>query len=94
MSILKSDTTVIITTYNDSVTDLRCALKSTINQSLPPEQILVVDDGSDTNTAEKVVLTEQIASIVPITLLVKKWRSIISQKLWFTALLYKLCNVS
>jgi len=72
MSILKSDTTVIITTYNDSVTDLRCALKSTVNQSLPPEQILVVDDGSDTNTAEKVVLTEQIASIVPITFLVKK----------------------
>lgn len=72
MSILKSDTTIIITTYNDSVADLCCALKSTMNQSLPPKQILVVDDGSDTNTAEMVVLTEQTDSIVPITLLVKQ----------------------
>lgn len=72
MGILNSNTTVIITTYNDSVADLRCALKSTINQSLPPKQILVVDDGSDTNTAEMVVLSEQADSIVPITLLLKK----------------------
>lgn len=72
MTILNSDTTIIITTYNDSVADLRCALKSAIRQSLPPKQILVVDDGSDTDTAETVVLSEQIDSIVPITLLVKQ----------------------
>ncbi|MEC5210345.1 glycosyltransferase involved in cell wall biosynthesis [Psychrobacter sp. PL15] len=72
MSVLESDTTIIITTYNDSVADLRCALRSTISQSLLPKHILVVDDGSDTNTAEMVVLAEQTDSIVPITLLVKK----------------------
>lgn len=67
-----SDTTIIITTYKDSVADLRCALQSAIRQSLPPKQILVVDDGSNTDTAETVVLSEKIDSIVPITLLIKK----------------------
>lgn len=51
----KSDTTVIITTYNDSYSDLSCALGSVINQSIPPKLIIVVDDGSSNNTSSIVV---------------------------------------
>ena len=46
--------TVIITTYNDS--EYLCgAIDSIINQSKPPKQLIVVDDGSIKNDAQSIV---------------------------------------
>lgn len=46
--------TVIVPTYNDG-SYLREALSSILRQSKPPETLIVVDDGSDTADAEKIV---------------------------------------
>lgn len=46
--------TVIVPTYNDG-SYLREALSSILRQSKPPEMLIVVDDGSDTADAEKIV---------------------------------------
>ena len=67
----ESDTTVIITTYNDSYSDLSCALGSVLNQSLPPKAIIVVDDGSSNNTSSAVVNDALDQLKVPILLLKK-----------------------
>lgn len=46
--------TVIVPTYNDG-SYLSEALSSILRQSKPPEMLIVVDDGSDTADAEKIV---------------------------------------
>lgn len=55
MSNLESETSVIVTTYNDTYADLYAAITSVLNQELPPKEIIVVDDGSDEKTAKDVV---------------------------------------
>lgn len=72
MKIASSDATIIVTTYNDSVEDLSCALSSAASQSLTPKQILVVDDGSNNDTADLIVRKMQDRYDVPITLLKKQ----------------------
>lgn len=71
MSVINSETTVIITTYNDSIEELSTALKSVINQSVRPKSILIVDDGSSNGTSTKVVSLEHEKTEIPITLLKK-----------------------
>lgn len=71
MSALNSETTVIITTYNDRFEDLSTAVKSVVNQSVQPKQILIIDDGSDNDTSIKVATSEQEKTEIPITLLKK-----------------------
>ena len=46
---------VIITTYNDEQY-LNTAIQSVLEQSYPPVEIIVIDDGSFTKKAEKVVI--------------------------------------
>lgn len=48
-------TTVIITTYNDDEATLGKAVASTLEQSLLPVSVLVVDDGSSNSVANQVV---------------------------------------
>lgn len=64
----KSDTTVIVTTYNDSLSDLNCALSSVLKQTLLPREVIVVDDGSSNNTSEIVVQELCLQSPIPILL--------------------------
>jgi glycosyltransferase involved in cell wall biosynthesis len=45
---------VVITTYNDEQY-LDCAIQSVLKQSYEPVEIIIIDDGSSTNKAEKIV---------------------------------------
>lgn len=71
MAVQKSDTTVIVTTYNDSVFDLSRALNSVLNQSLSPKEIIIIDDGSSNNTSEIALKEITIKSTIPIFLFKK-----------------------
>ena len=50
----KNKTSVIITTYNDAEY-LKRSLPSVLNQSLKPFEIIIIDDGSDSDQAESIV---------------------------------------
>tara|TARA_Y200000002_G_scaffold334195_1_gene301019 strand:+ start:591 stop:1517 length:927 start_codon:yes stop_codon:yes gene_type:complete len=50
----KNKTSVIITTYNDAEY-LKRSLPSVINQSTKPFEIIIIDDGSDSDQAELIV---------------------------------------
>ena len=50
----KNKTSVIITTYNDAEY-LKRSLPSVINQSLKPFEIIIIDDGSDSDEAESII---------------------------------------
>lgn len=51
---IKLPVSVIITTYNDA-DYLSGAIESVLNQTIPPMQLIIVDDGSRTNDAKEVV---------------------------------------
>lgn len=51
---LNSKTSVVITTYNDSKF-LKRSIPSALNQTLKPLEIIIIDDGSCNNDAEKIV---------------------------------------
>ena len=54
MSLIKtSKTSVIITTYNDAKF-LERSIPSVLNQTLKPLEIIIIDDGSHNNDAEKI----------------------------------------
>ena len=62
---MKSKTSVIITTYNDSKF-LKRSIPSIINQSLEPLEIIIIDDGSNDNEAEKIVQSYSDQTHIPI----------------------------
>ena len=49
-----SPSTVVIPTFNNEVVDLLRAIKSVINQISPPQEIIMVDDGSTNGAADTV----------------------------------------
>ena len=55
----------IIPTFNNSEGQIRSALESVINSSFPVWEIVVIDDGSDSNFAEMV--TVQMSQLYPST---------------------------
>ena len=55
----------IIPTFNNSEAQIRSALESVINSSFPVWEIVVIDDGSDSNFAEMV--TVQMSQLYPST---------------------------
>ena len=62
MSLIKtSKTSVIITTYNDAKF-LKRSIPSVLNQTLKPLEIIIIDDGSHNNDAEKIVKTFSLYS--------------------------------
>tara|TARA_Y200000002_G_C22675773_1_gene661987 strand:- start:48 stop:962 length:915 start_codon:yes stop_codon:yes gene_type:complete len=62
MSLIKtSKTSVIITTYNDAKF-LERSIPSVLNQTLKPLEIIIIDDGSHNNDAEKIVKTFSLHS--------------------------------
>ena len=62
---MKSKTSVIITTYNDSKF-LKRSIPSIINQSLEPLEIIIIDDCSNDNEAEKIVQSYSDQTHIPI----------------------------
>ncbi len=50
---MKQRVTIIITTYNDSVDMLRRAVLSVVQQTLAPAEVIVVDDGSSSESARQ-----------------------------------------
>jgi glycosyltransferase involved in cell wall biosynthesis len=72
MSYIKSNkTSVIITTYNDAEY-LKRSLASVINQSLKPFEIIIIDDGSDSDEAELIINSFQGSTDIPIVYKKKK----------------------
>lgn len=69
--IMKSKTSVIITTYNDSKF-LKRSIPSIINQSLEPFEIIIIDDGSNTNEAEEISRSYSKLTHIPIIYKKKK----------------------
>lgn len=69
--IMKSKTSVIITTYNDSKF-LKRSIPSIINQSLEPFEIIIIDDGSNTNEAEEISRSYSKLTHIPIIFKKKK----------------------
>ena len=69
--IKKSKTSVIITTYNDAKF-LKRSIPSVLNQTLKPLEIIVIDDGSDNNDAEKIVNAFSLHSDISILYKKKK----------------------
>ncbi len=62
MSLIKtSKTSVIITTYNDAKF-LERSIPSVLNQTLKPLEIIIIDDGSHNNDAEKIFKTFSLRS--------------------------------
>jgi glycosyltransferase involved in cell wall biosynthesis len=68
---MKSKTSVIITTYNDSKF-LKRSIPSIINQSLEPFEIIIIDDGSNTNEAEEISRSYSKLTHIPIIFKKKK----------------------
>ena len=68
---MKSKTSVIITTYNDSKF-LKRSIPSIINQSLEPFEIIIIDDGSNTNEAEEISRSYSKLTHIPIIYKKKK----------------------
>tara|TARA_Y100000385_G_scaffold289286_1_gene358242 strand:- start:1995 stop:2903 length:909 start_codon:yes stop_codon:yes gene_type:complete len=68
---MKSKTSVIITTYNDSEF-LKRSIPSIINQSLEPLEIIIIDDGSNTNEAEEISQLHSKITCIPIVFKKKK----------------------
>lgn len=62
---MKSKTSVIITTYNDSKF-LKRSIPSIINQSLEPLEIIIIDDGSNNSEAEEIVQSYSDQTHIPI----------------------------
>jgi len=70
MSFIKTGkTSVIITTYNDAKF-LERSIPSVLNQTLKPLEIIIIDDGSQNNDAEKIFKTFSLDS--DITMLYEK----------------------
>ena len=67
----KNKTSVIITTYNDAEY-LKRSLPSVINQSLRPFEIIIIDDGSDSDEAELIINSFQGTTDIPIVYKKKK----------------------
>lgn len=68
---MKRKTSVIITTYNDSKF-LKRSIPSIINQSLEPFEIIIIDDGSNTNEAEEISQSYSKLTHIPIIFKKKK----------------------
>ena len=67
----KNKTSVIITTYNDAEY-LKRSLPSVINQSLKPFEIIIIDDGSDSDEAESIINSFQGSTDISIVYKKKK----------------------
>ena len=67
--IKNSKTSVIITTYNDA-DYLRRSIPSVINQTLKPQEIIIIDDGSDNNSSK--LLTNSFAEKTDIPIIYHK----------------------
>jgi len=63
--ISSSKTSVIITTFNDAKF-LERSIPSVIKQSLKPKEIIIIDDGSDNDNAEKIVNSFRSQTRIPI----------------------------
>jgi len=62
---------VIVTVFNEEQT-IKALLGSLINQSSPPQEILIVDAGSTDNTIEIIKKMQSLSENMPIRLFVKK----------------------
>lgn len=51
----RSETAVVIPTYNNTFDDLYNAVTSVINQKLPVEEIIIVDDGSTNKVPDEII---------------------------------------
>jgi len=69
--ISSSKTSVIITTFNDAKF-LERSIPSVIKQSLKPKEIIVIDDGSYNDNAEKIVNSFRSHTRIPIAFNKKK----------------------
>ena len=69
--ISSSKTSVIITTFNDAEY-LERSIPSVIKQSLKPKEIIIIDDGSYNDNAEKIVNSFRSLTKIPIVFNKKK----------------------